>query len=76
MHYVDGIPRKRPVTRGDGRNRFVERVLEEYQAARREWEARCEVYAIGYATEECEFRLLCPAPTFKAFLIGSREEAS
>lgn len=71
-------PRVRAVR--DGRNRWLEAVLENYRAARYAWEQAAEAECIGYATELAEYRLTHPAPTLRAFLEQSRyqteEEAS
>lgn len=47
-------------------------VTEAYALARLVWEEECERVCVGYATEESEFRLTNPPPTFKAFLLQSK----
>lgn len=51
------------------------RHLDEYRAARHAWELQAEEATRGYDTEMAEYRVLHPAPTWKAWLIGLRTQA-
>lgn len=55
-----------------GDNAWRDYVMDAYRPARLAWEARLEAEAVGYATEEGEFRQAVPGPTLKAFLIQLR----
>jgi hypothetical protein len=47
-------------------------MVQEYRLERHVWEMQLEEAAIGYATEEAEFREKYPPPMFKDRLIASR----
>lgn len=47
-------------------------LVESYREAREVWENEAEDYSIGYATERAIFALENPGPTFKEWLINSK----
>lgn len=53
-----------------GRNLWREYVMDTYYPARQAWELQMEEVAIGYETEEIEFKQLYPGPTLKKTLLG------
>lgn len=50
------------------------RLLDEYRAARHAWELQAEQATCGYATEMAEYQALHPAPTYKRWLVGLRND--
>ena len=54
-----------------GRNWWREYIMETLLHARLAWEKRCEEAAIGYATEEHEFRREFPPPNLKDLLVSN-----
>jgi hypothetical protein len=54
-----------------GRNWWREYNWDIWFSATEDWLRRCETEAIGYATEEAEFRERNPRPTFKDCLVAN-----
>ncbi len=46
--------------------------MDVYHCSRRAWELAAEVATAGYPAELADYRAANPAPTFKAYLLGSR----
>jgi hypothetical protein len=65
-----------PKLRGCRRNCLHRELVESYRAERARQEAAAEVASIGYATEHAEYVEANPLPTFRDWLLGSRERAA
>lgn len=52
-----------------GRNWWRELICDSWRAADHAWWLLCEEQAIGYASEEADFRAEHPRPTLKAFMV-------
>ncbi len=59
-----------------GRNWYRELAVETWRGEYDAWQQLAEEHAIGYATELIDFKLEHPTPTFKATLIGLRQDVT
>lgn len=55
-----------------GRNWWREWNVDSLRAADQAWWLGREAVAVGYATEEAEYKATHPRPTLKAFLVSNR----